>query len=83
MESLGQPKQQLVKLSITVDELPVSGAQLWSDDSTNGTPIGVVTSSAISPMGGSVPVAIAMVLKKCNTIGTTNKLAIKIMLQYF
>ncbi len=64
MESLGQPKQRLVQLKMSEDKLPISGAQLWADETGSGTPVGVVTSSAISPLRGGVPVVIAMVSKK-------------------
>ncbi len=64
MESLGKPKQRLLKLQMQTDDLPIAGAQLWEDESCSGTPVGVVTSSAISPLGGGVPAVIAMVGKK-------------------
>ena len=71
IESLGEPKQKIMKLTIKSDDLPIAGSQLWNDQSASGTPIGVVTSSAISPLGGSLPAALAMVRKKYNTKGTT------------
>ena len=43
MESLGQPKRRLVQLKMQTDDLPISGAQLWEDDSGSGTPVGVIT----------------------------------------
>jgi len=64
MESLGQPKKRLVKLHLDTDDLPIAGAQLWEDETGTGTPIGVVTSSAISPLSGGVPAVIAMIGKK-------------------
>ena len=64
MESLGQPKQRLVQLRMQTDELPVAGSQIWENEKGEGTPIGVVTSSAISPLLGGVPCIIAMVGKK-------------------
>ena len=70
MENLGKPKQQLVQISVPDGELPIAGAQLWMDDSVSGTPIGVVTSSAISPMRGGDAVSIAMVGKKFACDGT-------------
>ncbi|MBC8310301.1 MAG: aminomethyl transferase family protein [Phycisphaerales bacterium] len=69
MESLGQPKQRLVKLQMKTDDLPIAGAQLFEDESGMNTPIGVVTSSAISPLGGGIPCVIAMVGKKNATPG--------------
>ena len=66
MESLGKPKQKLVQLHIEDDEaLPIAGAQLWIDESCNGTPIGVVTSSTLSPLRSGKSAVIAMVSKKC------------------
>ena len=67
MESLGQPKQKIIKLEMQSDRMPISGSQLWADETTSGTPIGVVTSSAISPKHGLLPVVIGMVGKKYNT----------------
>jgi folate-binding protein YgfZ len=65
MESLGQPKQRLMQLQMDSEELPIASAQLWDDNKAgSGTPIGVVTSSAISPLRGGVPTAIAMIGKK-------------------
>jgi folate-binding protein YgfZ len=64
MESLGQPKQRLVKLQMKTDDLPIAGAQLFEEESGMSTPVGVVTSSAISPLGGGFPSVIAMVGKK-------------------
>ena len=70
MESLGKPKQHLVQLCLENDELPIAGSQLWQDQSSSGTPIGVVTSSALSPIRGGVAAVIAMVGKKFSTEGT-------------
>lgn len=70
MESLGAPKQRLISLKIDTDDLPIAGSQLWGDETGNGTPVGVITSSAISPLRGGVPAVIAMVGKKFKT-GTT------------
>ena len=70
MESLGQPKQKVMRLVIQSDDLPISGAQLWNDESASGTPVGVVTSSAISPLGGSIPAVLAMIGKRNSDVGT-------------
>ena len=64
VENLGKPKRILMKLQMKTDDLPIAGAQLWEDDSGKGTPVGVVTSSAISPKGGGQPAVIAMIGKK-------------------
>lgn len=71
LESLGQPKRRLVQLKMQTDDLPISGAQLWEDDSGSGTPVGVITSSAISPLRGGVPAVIAMIGKK-NAVNGSN-----------
>ena len=64
MESLGKPKQKIVNLNINDDALPIAGAQLWIDQSCNGTPVGVVTSSTISPKRSGKSAVIGMVSKK-------------------
>ena len=71
MESLGRPKQLLVHLELSNDELPTAGTQIW-DSMTDGggKAIGVVTSSAISPMKGGVVSVIAMVKNSCSADGT-------------
>ncbi len=66
MESLGKPKQKLVQLHIDDDDaLPIAGSQLWIDETCSGTPIGVVTSSTLSPLRSGKSAVIAMVSKKC------------------
>jgi len=69
MESLGQPKQKIMRLVMQSDDLPIAGSQLWNDATAVGTPVGVVTSSAISPLSGSLPSVLAMVSKKSNNDG--------------
>ncbi len=69
MESLGQPKQKIMRLAMQSDDLPIAGSQLWNDASASGTPVGVVTSSAISPLRGSLPAVLAMMSKKSNSVG--------------
>lgn len=71
MESLGRPKQELVSLEILGEELPIAGTQIWdkkSDDT--GKSIGVVTSSAMSPMKGGDVSVIAMVKSAYTADGT-------------
>jgi len=58
--SLGKPKQQLVGLRPGAGRLPEAGAAVLAG-ATGGEPVGVVTSSTLSPMLGAVPVAFAMV----------------------
>ena len=71
MENLGKPKRILMKLQMQSDDLPVAGSQLWEDSSAKGTPVGVVTSSAISPKSGSQPAVIAMIGKNHAPENTT------------
>jgi folate-binding protein YgfZ len=72
MEHLGQPSQILRGLQLQGDGLPVSGSQVMAieSDGSMGQPIGVVTSSALSPMLGSAPVAMAMLRTKKSEPGT-------------
>jgi folate-binding protein YgfZ len=63
-ENLGRPKQALVGLRLRQERQPVSGAAIFDRAGGAGPdarPVGMVTSSAPSPMLGSVPVAFAMV----------------------
>lgn len=71
MESLGAPKRKLMKLQMKTDDMPVAGSQIWESKEVTGTPIGVITSSAISPMGGGVPSVIAMLAKAYVSPGKT------------
>lgn len=71
MESLGQPKKRIMHLQMKSDDLPIAGTQLWKDESANGTPVGVVTSSATSPLRGGIPAVIAMVDKQHSILDTT------------
>ena len=71
MESLGAPKRKLMKLQMKSDELPIAGSQIWESKEVTGTPIGVITSSAISPMAGGVPAVIAMLAKAFVGLGKT------------
>ncbi len=71
MESLGKPKQKLVQLHIEDDDaLPIAGSQLWKDETCSGTPVGVVTSSTLSPLRSGKSAVVAMVSKKCFSDGT-------------
>ena len=66
MQHLGKPSQQLRGLRLKGDALPVAGSQVMGiePDGGMGQPIGVVTSSSLSPMLGSTPLAIAMLRTK-------------------
>lgn len=72
MEHLGQPSQVLRGLQLQGDALPVAGSQVMDllEDGTMGQPIGVVTSSTLSPMLGSSPIAMAMLRTKRSEPGT-------------
>lgn len=73
MESLGKPKQVLVGLRVQGDLLPVAGEQVFerSEDGSAGAEIGAVTSSTLSPMLGSVPIAYAMIRTAKAAMGST------------
>ena len=72
MQHLGKPSQQLRGLRLKGDALPVAGSQVMGiePDGGMGQPIGVVTSSSLSPMLGSTPLAIAMLRTKKADVDT-------------
>jgi folate-binding protein YgfZ len=72
MESLGHPKQRVVALRTEEDLLPTAGSPVFERGANGepGNPVGVVTSSALSPMLGAVPVAFAMVRHAHSAPGT-------------
>ncbi len=72
-EHLGRPKQVLVGLRMSRDLLPVAGAPVLETPpaAPSAAPIGVVTSSTLSPMLGRAPVAFAMVRSAFAAPGTT------------
>lgn len=71
LEHLGQPKQFLRGLKMAADVLPVAGSQVFAEGEGDlGQPIGVVTSSCLSPMLGSVSIAFAMLRTKVSEPGT-------------
>lgn len=57
-QNLGRPRQVLVGLRPTGDLLPEFGAEVRDE---SGAPVGVVTSSTLSPMLGAAPIALAMI----------------------
>jgi folate-binding protein YgfZ len=70
MHNLGKPRQKLVALKPGGEELtdeegrarqPVGGAQVFLAGDTMGDPVGVVTSSTVSPMLGGRPACFAIV----------------------
>ena len=63
MQSLGKPKQVIVAFKASRDALPAGGAQVFArrDDGGIGDEVGVVTSSALSPMLGAAPIGLATV----------------------
>jgi len=73
MESLGKPKQMLVGLKILGDFLPVAGGQVFEQcaDQSMGQQLGLVTSSALSPMLGATPIAFATVKSAYAQAGTS------------
>jgi folate-binding protein YgfZ len=61
LDSRGRPRQKLAGLRMPGDRLPVAGAQVFEKTAAGrGEPIGLVTSSTISPMLGATPIAFAM-----------------------
>ena len=72
MQSLGKPKQVIVAFKATRDALPAGGAQVFTrrDDGGIGDEVGVVTSSALSPMLGAAPVGLATVRTAHSAPGT-------------
>jgi folate-binding protein YgfZ len=78
MESRGHSKRALVGVKCRVPDpsapperrpQPVTGAQVWRADAPEGDAVGVVTSSTLSPMLGSVPVCFAAVKPGSNAPG--------------
>jgi tRNA-modifying protein YgfZ len=59
MHNLGHPKRVIVGLKMTDDRLPIAGAQVMEQGLKQGTVVGAVTSSTLSPLLGSVSIAIA------------------------
>ena len=75
MQHLGSPKQQLRGLRVLADALPVAGTQVFAtEDAALAEPVGVVTSSTISPLSGATPIAFAMLRKRVVAEGTTVRL---------
>ena len=71
MQHLGAPKQALRGLRIEADALPVAGTQVFAaEDETLAQPVGVITSSTISPLSGAAPIAIAMLKKRVVETGS-------------
>jgi glycine cleavage system aminomethyltransferase T len=79
MESRGHSKRTLVALKgEIVDPLsppekrpqPVTGSLVWRSESPEGDPVGVVTSSTLSPMLGATPVCFAAIKHGVEAPGT-------------
>jgi len=73
MQSLGKPKQVIVAFKASRDALPTGGAQVFTrrEDGGIGDEVGMVTSSALSPMLGAAPVGLATVRTAHSAAGTT------------
>ncbi len=72
MEHLGHPKQILRVLPMPDERLPIAGGQVFAGgDDAAGDPIGIVTSSAPSPMRGNASTALAVLKWSHASIGTT------------
>lgn len=61
MQSLGAPKQQVVRFRSAPGRLPIAGAPLTRPGESLATPIGAVTSSIASPMLGGAAIGFATV----------------------
>lgn len=79
MESRGHSKRSLVGLRCEIPDpaappdkrpQPITGAQVWRADTPDGDPIGVVTSSTLSPMLGAVPICFAAIKPPNHEPGT-------------
>lgn len=74
MHSRGHSKPVLVGLRMNSDLLPVAGAQVFakpaSDEGGLGEPIGVITSSTLSPMLSAQPIAFGMIRTANAPIGS-------------
>jgi folate-binding protein YgfZ len=72
MQSLGKPKQVIAAFKASRDALPAGGAQVFTrrDDGGIGDEVGVVTSSALSPMLGAAPIGLATVRMAHAAAGT-------------
>jgi folate-binding protein YgfZ len=72
MENLGHPKQILRSIPMPDERLPISGGQVFQDESGSpGDPIGMITSSAPSPMRGNTTMVLAVIKWAHATIGGT------------
>ncbi|MDP6986430.1 MAG: glycine cleavage T C-terminal barrel domain-containing protein [Phycisphaerales bacterium] len=72
MEHLGHPKQILRALVMPDERLPIAGGQVFVDeDGSPGDPVGVVTSSAPSPMRGNRSIAMAVLKWAHASLGTS------------
>ncbi|MEQ8769995.1 MAG: glycine cleavage T C-terminal barrel domain-containing protein [Phycisphaerales bacterium] len=67
MDSRGALKQRVAAVRFEGAEVPASGVQLHAEDDA---PVGVVTSSTLSPMLGSVPIALATIKQAALEPGT-------------
>lgn len=73
IQNLGQPKQVIVGLQVRGDVLPVEGGPVHAQEEGGavGPPVGVVTSSTLSPMLGRMPIALATVQRDHAAIGAS------------
>ena len=73
--SRGKPRQVVVGLKVHGDGLPVAGSQIYADESGSiGPPVGIVTSSTISPLRGATPIALATIKTASTESGTIVRL---------
>jgi len=67
MHARGQVARQIAGLRVDGDALPIAGEQVLAEDSS---PIGVVTSSTISPLLSNAPICLAMLKRPFFALGT-------------
>lgn len=75
MENLGKPSKKLIGLRVAGEGLPVAGSDVYpkpkEGEANFDDPIGVITSSTLSPMLSAQPIALAMVKTKDINDGDT------------
>jgi tRNA-modifying protein YgfZ len=84
MESRGHSKGRICALRFTLDQpptpddpppLPVAGVHVFRADAPESDPVGVITSSTLSPMLGQQPIAFAMLRHDSTAPGTLLRVA--------
>jgi folate-binding protein YgfZ len=74
MHARGQVSRQIVGIRMETDALPIAGTQIF-DAQDQSNPIGLVTSSTISPVLSNAAVCLATIKRPHFTLGTTVRIA--------